>query len=470
MVLAIVLIGYLIILLDTAIVVTGLPAIGAELGLTALHLSWVQNSYTLIFGSFLLLGARAGDIFGRRRVLNAGIALFTLASLAIGLSPNAAWLIAARIVQGAGAAILAPTTLALITEYFPEGEPRVRATSAYGIVAGIGAAAGMVLGGVFTSLWSWRVGFFINVPIGIALYFMARSVLPVSRTRSGQLDVLGAVLSVLGVGGILFAVVMSPEFGISNPLVSGSFVVGLLLIGVFVAHENRVPQPLMPLKLFRSPTRSGAVVTRFLLVGATFSFFFFTTQVMQEVLGMSALEAGLGFLPLSVTQFFVALGIPSLIRRGVSERILVFAGVAVMVIGMGWLAFVATGYGYWLSIGIPMALLGVGQGICWGPLNSAGIADTSPSEAGAASGIVNSFHQIGGTLGVGAYSALAVAVMGSSQSVNAIVGRAQIGQAVAAFALLVAAIVALAFIGKPQKSTYKQPNPDSIAEEISFAQ
>lgn len=224
MILSIVLLGYFMILLDTSIVITGLPAIGSELGIDPVHLSWVQSSYTLVFGALLLLGARAGDIFGRKKVLYIGLALFAASSLAIALSPNAAVLIGARVVQGAGAAIIAPATLALITEFFPEGPARLRATSAYGAVAGIGVAAGLVIGGVFADLLSWRIGFFINVPIAAVLAYMVHKAIPATFSRPGSLDIFGAITSTAGIAAVLYAIVRSADYSWTDPFVLISLV------------------------------------------------------------------------------------------------------------------------------------------------------------------------------------------------------------------------------------------------------
>lgn len=444
MILAIVLIGYFMILLDTSIVVTGLPVMGDELRLTALHLSWVQNSYTLVFGGLLLLAARTGDLFGRRRILLIGLALFSLSSLLIGLAPSAAWLIGGRFLQGIGAAILAPTTLALITEHFPEGPERIRATSAYGAVAGIGAAAGMVLGGVFADLLSWRVGFLINVPLGILLAALALKALPGAGPahRGDRLDLPGALISTLGIGLLLFGIVESSELGWDSPAVFGPLIVGVTLLVAFVLLEGRTAQPLLPLSLLTSVRRNGALVTRFLLVAAMMAFFFFVTQLMQTGLGLTPLQAGLGFLPLSLVQFLIASAVPRLGRAGVSQRRLISSGVLLMAVGMAWLALSSAGSSYLVAVAGPMVLLGAGQGLAFGPLTGAAVAGAPASEAGAASGLVNAVHQIGGTFGVGTLSSLTVGALGMGTTATAVVARADLGFAVGAGLLLIGAITA----------------------------
>lgn len=445
MILAIVLIGYFMILLDTSIVVTGLPVMGEELGLTALHLSWVQNSYTLVFGGLLLLAARTGDLFGRRRMLLTGLALFSVSSLLIGLAPSAGWLIGGRFLQGVGAAILAPTTLALITEHYPEGPERIRATSAYGAVAGVGAAVGMVLGGVFADLLSWRVGFLINVPIGILLAVLSIKALPGpgGAERHGRLDLPGALISTLGIGLLLFGIVESSEFGWGSPVVFGPLLTGIVLLVVFILIERRTAQPLLPMSLFTSVQRNGALVTRFLLVASMMAFFFFVTQLMQTGLGLTPLQAGLGFLPLSLVQFVVASAVPRLGRAGLTQRWLITAGVFLMALGMVWLAFASAGASYLVAVAGPMVLLGAGQGLAFGPLTGAAVAGAPANQTGAASGLVNAVHQIGGTFGVGTLSSLAVGVLGMSTTTAAVVARADLGFAIGAGLLLGGAITAL---------------------------
>jgi MFS family permease len=220
-VLTIILVSYLMMVLDISIVITALPKIHDGLGFSATGLSWVQNAYTLAFGGLLLLGARAGDILGRRRMFVAGIALFTAASLAIGLSQSPAWLIGARALQGVGAAVLAPSTLALLSTNFAEGPQRTRAVAYYGAVAGVGASIGLVLGGVLADLLSWRVGFFINLPIGIALMLAARHCLTETDRRAGELDLAGALSSTFGMTMLVYGIVRSAVAGWSDPCHDG---------------------------------------------------------------------------------------------------------------------------------------------------------------------------------------------------------------------------------------------------------
>src|SRR3954449_1145105 len=257
-ILAIVLASYTMIVLDISIVITALPKIHATLGFSATALSWVQNAYLLAFGGLLLLGARAGDIFGRRRVFMIGLAVFSVASIAVGAAESAAWLIAARAVQGAGSAILAPSTLALLQTSFDEGPERTRAVSYYAAVAGVASTVGLVVGGIFAGLLSWRVGFFINLPIGVAMMLAGPRYLPETEPRRGQTDATGAVTSTLGMTALVFGIVHSADAGWGDPLTLAAVAAGVVLIALFIGNEARAPQPIMPLRLFRSRERSGA--------------------------------------------------------------------------------------------------------------------------------------------------------------------------------------------------------------------
>ncbi len=398
--LAIILASYLMIVLDVSIVITALPKIHHALGFSATGLSWVQNAYTLAFGGLLLLGARAGDILGRRRMFVIGIALFTGASLAAGLAPSAAWLLTARAVQGVGAAIAAPSTLALLMTSFPEGPERTRAVAYYGAVAGGGGSVGLVLGGVLTDWLSWRWGLFINVPIGIALILAARRYLPETERRSGRFDLRGAAASTLGMTAIVYGIVRAATAGWTDRLTLASLAAGAVLLALFVVNERRAEQPITPLRLFASRERAGAYIARVLFVGAMFGMFFFLTQFLQGVSGYSPLEAGLAFLPLTVVMFAMVLVVPRLVARFGNARLLA-AGVTIALVGMTWLSQLTADTPYLTGIAIPMVILGVGAGAAFTPLTASGVAGVAPEDAGAASGLVNVAHQLGGSLGLG---------------------------------------------------------------------
>ncbi|SDF08374.1 drug resistance transporter, EmrB/QacA subfamily [Blastococcus fimeti] len=458
-ILAIVLISYFMILLDNSVIFTGLPSIRAGLDLTPTGLSWVQDAYTLVFGGLLLLGARAGDIVGRRRLFVVGLAVFGTASLLIGLAPTGGWMIAGRALQGIGAAIVAPTSLALITAYF-EGEARTRAVAWYAATAGIGASLGLLVGGALTDWISWRAAFLVNVPIAIAMIVGARAVLPETPGQRGRFDVVGALCATLGMGALVFGIIESGEVGWGSARVVTSVAVGLVLLAALVFVESRVAQPIMPLRLFGSRERSGAYATRLLYMGAMIGFFFFTTQLMQDALGFTPLQAGLGFLPMSLVNFAVALAIPRL-RTRVPDPVLLAAGTAVTLAGMAWLSRAGIGDAYLASVALPMVLVGVGQGLVFAPLTSAGIAGVAPQDAGAASGLLNTAHQLGMALGLAVLSAVSLGAgtgLDGPAAVAERVGAALTGSSVL---LAVALVVVLAFLIPAGRAKGALPVPGS---------
>ncbi len=399
-VLALIVVSYLMIILDASVVITALPDIRTSLGFSSTGLSWVQNAYTLAFGGLLLLGARAGDLLGRRRMFVLGIGLFTTASFVGGLAQSASWLLAARAVQGVGAAIAAPATLSLRMVSFREGTERVRAMAAYSAAASAGGSLGLVLGGVLTTTVSWRWGLFINVPIGIAMVVLAPRILPETPRRSGVFDPTGAVTSTLGMTALVYGFVRAASDGWGETGTLASFVAGVVLLALFVRTESRARQPITPLRLFRDRRRTGALVTRIFVVGAMFSTFFFLTQHLQGVLGFSALEAGLAFLPMTLIMFGMVRTVPRIVARFDAGHV-VIAGLATALVGIAWLSRIDAGTHYLPGIAVPLVLIGTGMGAAFGPLTTAGIAGVAEADAGAASGLVNVAHQLGGSLGLG---------------------------------------------------------------------
>ena len=451
-VLAIIVASYLMIVIDISIVITGLPKIQAALHFTPAGLSWVQNAYTLSFGGLLLLGARAGDILGRRRMFIAGLAIFTLASLAIGLAQSPTWLLASRAVQGVGAAILAPSTLALLSTHFPEGPERTRALAYYAAAAGVGASLGLVLGGLVADLLSWRVGFFINLPIGIVLMLAARRHFAETPKRPGRLDLAGAVSSTIGMSAVVYGIVRSAEAGWSDPTTIASLVTGVVLLAFFVFNESRAPQPILPLRLFANRERNGAYAARVLFLGGMVGFWFFATQYLQGVLGLRPLEAGLAFLPTTIPNFIAAMMVPRLTRKFGNARLLAM-GLAIGVCGMAWLAQVSAYTPYITGIALPMILVGIGQGGVLGPLTVAAVAGVSSEDAGAASGLVNVAHQLGGSLGLGVLVVVFAAASGSvaSQGAEQLAHRVAATFNASTLMLLVALAIVLVFIVRPDR-------------------
>src|ERR1700712_3131016 len=444
-ILVIVLVTYFMIILDASIVFTGLPSIESSMDFSASGLSWVQDAYTLTFGGLLLLGARAGDIAGRRRTFLIGLVIFTVASVFVGAAQTPMWLIGARGLQGIGAAILAPSSLSLISATFPEGKERSHAVALYAAVAGIGASLGMVLGGLFAELISWRAGFYINLPVGIVMLILGLRFLRETPHDAGRFDLIGAICSTVGVGALVFGIINSADIGWDSAETIISLLVGIILLVTLVLHESRAQQPIMPLQLFRSPVRSGAYAVRFLYLGAMIGFFFFTTQFTQGVLGFTPLQTGLAFLPMTAVNFAVAMLVPKLIRRVPSAAILA-AGVLATLAGMLWLSRVTVDSTYLLDVALPMVLIGLGQGLAFAPLTSFGINGVRPELAGAASGLLNTAHQLGTCVGLAVLVTVSTALAGNADTAAALTQRVHVALIGSSVMLIAAAIVVVAIM------------------------
>ncbi len=395
-----VLISYFMLLLDNSIIFTGAVKIATDLHLNQALLSWVSSAYTLTFGGLLLLAGRAGDAVGRKQLFEVGLVIFGLASLAVGLAQTAPLLIVGRAVQGIGAAIIAPTSLAILMDTY-QGRNLTKAIGYYGAMAGVGASLGLVLGGLFADLLTWRIGFYINVPIALVMLAIAVTKLPQTSRRAVKLELIPSLLSVAGSFLVVYGLV-------GNRYKVVSLVVGILLILVFVNTQRTAAQPLMPLRLFVVSTqRSGAYLARFCFMMAMLPFWFLTSQAMQQFLGFSPLMAGIGFFPLTILNFIVAMRVADLTER-FGNGPLLGIGMALTVIGLLIMALLSPVNGYWLELGLPMLLIGFGQGLIMSPLTTAGVANTLPEDAGAASGLINTMHQIGSSVGL----ALIVGVTG----------------------------------------------------------
>jgi EmrB/QacA subfamily drug resistance transporter len=450
MVLAIVLACYLMIIVDISVIITALPDIHRALDFSSAGLSWVQNAYALTFGGLLLLGARAGDILGRRRVLMAGIALFTVSSLVAGLAESPSWLLAARAVQGVGAAIAAPSTLAFLTITFREGIERTRAVAWYSAVAGGGASLGLVLGGVLTEWVSWRAGLFINVPIGIVLIWLARRYLPETEREPSRFDLAGAASSTLGMSAVVYGFVRAASEGWDDRLTIGAFAAGAALLAAFVITEMRAEQPITPLRLFASRERSGAYAARILVVSGMYAMFFFLTQYFQGVSGFGPLEAGAAFLPMTLLVFTMVQVLPRIAPRFGNTRLLI-GGLVIGLIGMSWLTQISEATPYFPQIALPLLLLGIGMGTALTPLTSAGIAGVAPEDAGAASGVVNTAHQVGGALGISVLVTVFTAAGGTQNAHELAHGVASAIEGSVVF-LALGLLVVLAVIARPARS------------------
>ena len=390
-ILPIILLSYFMILLDNSVVFTSTVKIAQDLKMSQAQLSWVTNAYSLTFGGFLLFGGRAGDIFGRKKMFNIGLIIFGIGSLLVGLSQSELAIISARAFQGIGSAILAPTTLALLMDTYT-GFKRTRAIAYYGATAGIGASLGLVIGGIFTSLLTWRIGFLVNVPIAILMLIGSHFFINQNQTQSGSLDLIGALLSVIGMVTLVYSLV-----GTSYRLLS--IISAVAFLGLFIIREKLTKSPLMPLRLFKDKERLGGYIVRFFYLGAMLTFWYFTPQVLQRLLNFSPFEAGLAFFPLTILNFIIALRVAPLTHKWGNSKLLVI-GVTTTFLGILALQIFRVFPNYWIGIAIPMAIIGIGQGLSLGPLTVAGVAHTPDNDSGAASGVVNMVHQIGGSIGL----------------------------------------------------------------------
>lgn len=409
--LAVILVAQLMVVLDATIVNVALPEIQVSLGFSTSSLSWVISAYALVFGGLLLLGARAGDLLGRRTTFLGGIAVFTAASVAGGLAGSSGLLLAARAAQGAGAAFAAPAALALLTTLFPEGRERLRAIGYYTAVSIGGSAVGLVAGGMLVQWASWRWVMFVNAPIGIALLAVAALTLPSSERVRGHFDLAGATTSTLGMAGLVYGLTQAGTQGWTDPTTVASLVLGAALLVGFVVVERRAESPITPLRLFRHRDRLFAYVARLLLVAAMFGMFFFLTQFLQDVLGYSPLAAGLAFLPLTVCLFLSSQTSARLAGR-VPQRTLLVAGFTSSALGLLWISHLSVASGYASVLG-PLVLVGLGNGLAFVPLTALALSGVEPRDAGAASGLVNVTQQVGSALGLAVLVTVYDAVAGA---------------------------------------------------------
>ena len=441
-VLGIVLIAQLMVVLDATIVNVALPAIARSLTLTPATLSWVVTAYTLTFGGLLLLGARMGDLAGRRRTFIAGITVFWLASLLAGAAPSAPVLLGMRAVQGAGGALAAPSALALLMTEFAEGRDRIRALGWFSAVSVGGMAIGLILGGLLTQVASWRWVFFVNVPIGAAVVVAARATLAETPVRHGRHDVAGAVTSTAGIGSLVYAFVSAAQKGWGATSTIAAFAAGAVLLGAFVAVERRATEPMTPLRLFTNPTRASAYVARLLLLAGVFGMYFFLTQFLQNVLGYGTLTTGMAFVPFAAMLFVVSQLTARVLVGRVGDKTLMVGGLTISTLAMLLFAQLSMSSSY-TELLTPLLLLGLGNGLAFVPLTNAALHGVRQSDAGAASGLVNVMQQLGGALGL----AVLVSVFGSGGNAA---GTAQVGLIAAHLAFVVAAdrafLVAMVFV------------------------
>ena len=389
-----------VVILDASIVNVALPSIGADLNFSQENLSWVVNAYVLVFGGFLLLGGRLADLLGRRRIFMVGLVVFALASLAGGLASTEAQLIIARAIQGLGAALLSPAALSLVTVLFEEGSERNKAMGVWGAVAGSGGAVGVLLGGMLTEWAGWEWVLFVNVPVGIAAAALAPRLLPESRVEGRHFDFAGAFTVTAGLSLLVYTLVDANNAGWASAQTIGLGLLSFALIGAFYFIERRSKAPLMPFPgIFRIRTITGINVSAVLIAAALFSMFFFISLYMQQVLGYSALEAGLAYLPLAGGIIVAAGGSAPLVTRFGFKPVLV-TGLLVTAAGLLWFTQVDVGGSYVSDLLGPMMLAAVGLGLAFVSMTVAAVSGVEAHEAGLASGLINTSQQIGGALGL----------------------------------------------------------------------
>jgi len=401
--------GVLMIVLDTTIVNVALPSIKTDLKFSATSLAWVVNAYMLTYGGFLLLGGRLGDLYGHRRLFLTGIVVFTLASLACGLSTTQAALVIARCVQGLGGAVVTAVGLSLIMDLFTEAADRARAMGVYGFVCAGGGSLGAMLGGVLTSSLSWHWIFLVNLPIGIGVVVLSLRLLPAvsAEAVSRHLDVLGAVTVTLALMLAVYAIVNGNEMGWTSPRTLGQLLVAIALLALFLAIEARVRAPLMPLRLFKLRNLAVSNIVGVLWAAAMFAWFFLSALYMQLVLGYNPMQVGLAFLPANLIMAAFSLGISAkLVMRFGIRRPLAF-GLLMAATGLLLFARAPVEGHFVIDILSGMVLLGLGAGIAFNPVLLAAMSDVSASESGLASGVVNTAFMMGGALGLAILASLA---------------------------------------------------------------
>ncbi len=417
--------GQFLVVLDVSVVNVALPSMRTDLGLSAAGLQWVLNAYSIAFAGFMLLGGRAADLYGRKRMFLVGLGLFTAASLAGGLAQEGWQLLAARAAQGLGAAVLAPATLTLLTAAVPEGPARTKAIGTWMAVGAGGGAAGGLIGGVLTDALSWRWVLLINVPVGVLVLIGAALWLAEGRAGGrSRIDLLGALLVTAGLASVAYGIVQTEESGWTAAATLVPLLGGLALLALFVLVEARTAKPLMPLRVLGARAVASANVAMFVIGSATFSMWYFMTVYAQNVLGYSALEAGLALIPTSVAIVIGSKCAPRLmVRTGAKNLALI--GTAVAAAGFGWQSAMTADGSYLTAVCLPGVLMMAGTGLAATPLATLAISGAAPGEAGLVSGLVNTSRTMGGALGLAVLSTVAAArTEGSTNPVELTAGYA----------------------------------------------
>jgi EmrB/QacA subfamily drug resistance transporter len=394
----------LMVVLDATITNIALPSIRTDLEVSDANLAWIVNAYALAFGGLLLLGGRAGDLFGRRRMFQAGIAVFTLASLLGGLAPNERLLIGARVLQGVGAALAAPSALALITTTFPAGRPRNAAMGVYAAMGGIGATVGLLLGGALTDVLDWRWVFFVNIPVGLVVLAGTRTLVEADR-HPGRLDIPGAVSGTGGLLALVHGITRGGEHGWTDGLTLASFAAAAVLLPAFLVIQARTGHPMMPLRLFRDRNRSGSYATMLFIGAGMFATFYFLTLHMQLILEYSAVRTGFAYLPFSVGMG-VAAGVSSKLVARLAPRVIAAPGLLVAAAGMFWFSALEPDSSYTGHLMPAMFVTALGLGMSFVPMTLGAVSGVGHEDSGIASALLNTAQQVGGALGLAVMSTI----------------------------------------------------------------
>ncbi|TDC50997.1 DHA2 family efflux MFS transporter permease subunit [Actinomadura sp. KC345] len=452
-----------VLVLDASIVGVALPSIGTDLAFAPEDLSWVANAYTLTFGGLLLLGGRAADLIGRRRMYMAGMSLFAVASLVGALSVNAAMLVGARAVQGVGAAIVAPAALSLIMTLFPAGPERYKAMGVVGAVAGAGGATGSILGGGLTEWLGWESTLYVNVPIGVLAIALSPVLLPEAKDSAARgFDLAGAVTATGGLALLVYTLVDADNAGWASAQTLGLGALALLLIALFFVIEARAAHPLVPLRIFRLRGLRGANIVTLLSTMAMFPMFFYMTFYMQQVLDYGPVKAGLAALPLAVVMAVTAGSASALIAR-IGVRVPMAAGLLVVAAGLAWFSRMSVDGSFLVDVLGPSIVIGVGGGLAFVTTTVGATSGTGQEQSGLASGLFNTAQQFGGSLGLAVVVAIATARTthvlqdGERIAAAALTEGYRLGMLTAAGVALVGGLAALALIPGRSAATSEEP-------------
>jgi len=451
LVLVLVCMAQFMVILDATIVNVALPSIQVDLGISEADLQWIVNAYTLTFGGFLLLGGRAGDLIGRKLVFLTGVVVFTAASLANGLAPNSEALIIFRGVQGLGAALIAPAALSIITTTFAEGKERTKAMGVWAAIAVGGGAVGLVLGGMLVEWLSWPWIFFVNVPVGIAVFAAAWKYVPESKDEHAHksFDLAGAITVTSGLIALVYGIVKAQEKGWASAHTFGFFAVAVVLLGAFLVIESRSQEPLVRLSIFRVPTVRAANVTMFLVAAGLFAMFFFNTLYLQRVLGYSPLQAGIAFLPFTAG-IIVSAGLASTFAPRIGVRPVAAVGMLLTAGGLLLLTQLPVDGSYLANVLPSILLSSLGMGAVFMPLTLVATTGLKNEDQGLASGLFNTSQQIGGALGLAILSTIATSKTASAggTSTEALVVGFHWAFGVGAVIMLAALVVMLSLLRK----------------------